>query len=44
MKPSEMASFSNLRWQNREDRPNQSTINGDMADRIKRSVNEGVIL
>ena len=40
MKPSEMASSSNSRWQNCKERPN----NGDMVERAKRPVNEFVNL
>ncbi len=30
-----MAFLSNYRWQNRKERPNRSTNNGDMADTAK---------
>ena len=36
MKPSEMDSSSNSRWQNRKERPNRSTNNGYMAERAER--------
>ena len=37
-----MASLSNSRWQNRKERPNQSTNNKDMAERpIRYVVREG---
>ncbi len=36
MKPQEMAFSSNSKWQNRKERPNQSTNKGDMAERSKR--------
>ncbi len=39
-----MASSSNSRWQNRKERPNRSTNNGDMAEGNKCPVNEGVSL
>ncbi len=42
MKPSEMASTSNSRWQTCKERPNEPTNNGDMAERAKRPVNDGV--
>ena len=32
MKPSEMASSSNSKWQNRKERTNRSTNNGDMTE------------
>ncbi len=35
MKPSQMASLSNSRWQARRERPNRSTTNGDMAEKAK---------
>ena len=39
-----MALLSNFRWQNLRERPNLSTINGDMVHRPKRLfVYEGVI-
>ncbi len=38
MKPSEMASLSNFRWQNVEIDPQ----NGDMDERVKRPVSDGV--
>ena len=38
MKPTEMASSSNPRWQNHKERSN----NGDMAERAKRPVSDGV--
>ncbi len=38
-----MASSSNFKLQNRKERPNQSTNNGDMVDKAKRDVmSEGV--
>ena len=36
MKPSEIASLSNSRKQNRKERPNRSTNNGDMDEKAKR--------
>ena len=36
MKPSEMASLSNSRCQNRKERPNRSTNNGDVDEKAKR--------
>ena len=42
MKPSEVASLLNSRWQIRKERPNRSTNNGDMAKTDKRPVEEGV--
>ena len=42
MKPSEIASSSNSRWQNRKERPYQSTNNGEMVKRAKRPVSDGV--
>ena len=38
MKPSEMASLSNSRWQNCKDRPIGSTNNGDIFEKAKRDV------
>jgi len=45
MKPPEMTSLSNSRWQTRKERPNRSTNNGDMGDRVNAplSVSDGVI-
>ncbi len=43
MKISKMT-LSNLRWQNRKDCTNQSTNNGDTADKAERPVSEGVCL
>ena len=43
IKPSEMAFLSNSRWQNRKERPNRSTNNGDMDEKAKRLVKESVI-
>ena len=40
LKPSEMASLSKPTWQNRKERPNASTNNGDMAEKDKRPVRE----
>ena len=37
-----MASLPNSRWQNRKERKNQSTNNGDMTEIAKRPVSEGV--
>ncbi len=42
MKPSEMASSSNSRWQNDKQCPNRSSNNGDMTERAKRPVSVGV--
>ena len=40
-----MASLSNSRWQNRRERPNRTTNNGDMAKPAKRPVsNEASLL
>ena len=36
MKPSEKAFLLNSRGQNKKQRPNRSTKNGDMAERAKR--------
>ena len=38
MKPSEMASLSNSKWQNRKERPNRFTIIGDMSETAKDNV------
>ena len=38
MKTSEMASLLNSGWQNRKERPNQSTNNGNIAETAKRYV------
>jgi len=38
MKPSEVASFSNSRWQNCKELQNRFTNNGDMAETAKRYV------
>ena len=40
MKPTEMASLSRTKWQDRKERQNQTTNNGDMAKTDKRPVNE----
>ncbi len=39
-----MDSLSKSRWQNRKERQNWSTINRDMADKAKCSVDDGVSL
>ncbi len=44
MQQSEMASLSNFRWQNREERPNISTNNGFMVDKAKSDVVSEIIL
>ena len=36
LKPSEIASSSNSRWQNRKERPNQCTNNGYVVKKAKR--------
>ena len=36
-----MVSFTNSWWQNRRERPNRSTNNGDMAELAKRPVRAG---
>ncbi len=38
-----MSSLSNFRLQNRKERPNSSTNNGDMSEKAKRSMSESVI-
>ena len=38
LQPSEMALLSNSRWQNRKERPNRSTNNGDIGENAKHSV------
>ena len=40
LQPSEMASLSNSRLQNREERPSRSTNNGDIVEKAKRDVRE----
>ncbi len=40
MKPSEMASLSNSWGQNRQERSDRTTNNGDMAETAKRPVKE----
>ena len=42
MKPSEMASLSNNRWQNCKELSNPSTTNGDMDDKAKRPARDRV--
>ena len=42
MKPLKIASSSSSRWQNRKTRPSQFTKNGDMNERAKRPVSDGV--
>ncbi len=41
LQPTELASFSNSRWENLKERPNQSTNKGDMVDKAKRDVASG---
>ena len=38
LQPSEMASVSNFGWQNRKERPNRFTNNGDRVEKAIRSV------
>ncbi len=40
MKPSEMASLSNSRWQNCKERPKRSTNNEDMVETAENPVRE----
>ncbi len=40
MKPSEMASLSNSRWQTIKERPTRFTNTGDMDENAKRTVSE----
>ena len=40
MKPSEMASLSNSRWQNYVERQNKSTNNGDLDNKAKCPMSE----
>ena len=35
-----MASLLNYKWQNRKERPNQSTNNRDMVEKAKRDMRE----
>ena len=37
-----LAFLFHSRWQNRKERPNRSTDNGDMYERAKRPVSDGV--
>ena len=38
LKPSEMAFLTNSRWQNRKERSNRPTSNGDTVEKPKRNV------
>ena len=38
LQPSEMASLSKYRWQNRKESPKRSTNNGDVVEKVKRNV------